>query len=103
MKTCDICLKEFEDNLIVECGHAIYEVCNECCSNDCCDKCDIIVILREQLSEAYAKISEMKCCGNCAHYVPLIGQDQCDTGTYRHEWMPMTGSNKCDKWEIRRW
>ena len=56
----------------------------------------------KQLSEAYAKINEMKCCGNCANYVPVIGQDKCCKGlTSTHEWEPITGFSKCDKWEMR--
>ena len=54
------------------------------------------------LSQAIDQIELMKCCGNCANYVPVIGQDKCCKGlTSTHEWEPITGFSKCDKWEMR--
>jgi hypothetical protein len=53
---CDICLKEFDENLAKECETKKHNVCDECCINDCCDKCETIVIMRKQLTELREKL-----------------------------------------------
>jgi hypothetical protein len=53
---CDICLEEFDENLAKECETKKYNVCDECCINDCCDKCETIVIMRKQLIELREKL-----------------------------------------------
>jgi hypothetical protein len=50
----------------------------------------------------YAKIEQMKCCGNCVHYTPMIGHDICDISEPdTPDYFIVNGSNKCDKWEMK--
>jgi hypothetical protein len=56
-------------------------------------------LLNCELAEAYAKIEAMKCCGNCKNYDPgspsMTGF--CEPNNYKET----SGSNKCDKWEMK--
>ena len=66
-------------------------ICKECIEHGAMFERD------KQLSEAYAKINEMKCCGNCANYVPMIGQDQCAIAPNPERYEDIvTGNNKCE-------
>jgi len=57
-------------------------------------------LLEQRLAEAYAKIEEMKCCGNCKHYTPFILPDRCYVGLkYREDHEPIS---TCDKWDMRK-
>jgi hypothetical protein len=55
--------------------------------------------LEIQLAEAYAKIEAMKCCGNCKHWDEPENLCQESETCLPHK---MRGSNKCDKWEMRK-
>jgi hypothetical protein len=60
----------------------------------------------KQLAAAYAKINEMKCCGNCTHYTQMIDQIECEFYCAIEDRLDVTGvvngNNKCDKWEMRK-
>lgn len=56
MIKCDICLQYFNENLAKECETKKYNVCDQCCINDCCDKCETIVIMRKQFEELKEKL-----------------------------------------------
>jgi hypothetical protein len=56
--------------------------------------------LEQQLAESYAKITEMKCCGNCSKY-RTVNTGSLFTGC------AINGENrlhseKCDEWELRK-
>jgi len=49
------------------------------------------------------QIEAMKCCGNCANYVPMIGQDQCAIAPNPERYEDIvTGNNKCETIVIMR-
>jgi hypothetical protein len=61
-----------------------------------CYGCSPDVITAEKIELMLEQINEMKCCGNCKHYIDLgeltlscnKGEKFCESGTF-----------KCDKWE----
>jgi hypothetical protein len=60
--------------------------------------------LEKQLAEAYAKINEMKCCGNCKHFWQSdpISMSECKRQCLDPRFnVPVVRTYLCDKWEMK--
>jgi hypothetical protein len=63
-----------------------------------------IEALEKQLAEAYAKISEMKCCGNCKYYSLIYCSLDCKSISTEFVKKGMVrekqSTDKCDSWRF---
>jgi hypothetical protein len=61
--------------------------------------------LASMIEDYIDRINEMKCCGNCKHYMQMIDQIECEFYCAIEDRLDVTGvvngNDKCDKWEMK--
>jgi hypothetical protein len=71
-------------------------LCEKCCENG--SHCDMCL----KISELLTKIKSLECCGNCANYNGLIGEQTCNKNK-DDDGNPLfkESGDKCEEWEAR--